>query len=137
MEDPREAGRLVAKVDATAWVDRYLLDVLATQKQASIPFGGAVLEVGCGTGIIIAEVSKNRPDLTCVGVDSSLRRLTDGHQWEKLSLTTANADKLPYNDCRFDAVYCRLMLEYLSHPEASLAEMFRVCKPGGSFSFRI
>lgn len=41
-------------------------------------------------------------------------------------------DKMPIEDGIFDAVLCTQVLEHLEKPKESVAEMFRVLKPGGT-----
>lgn len=43
----------------------------------------------------------------------------------------ANADDLPFDDGKFDAVTCQTLLLHLARPEAALAEMIRVTASGG------
>jgi SAM-dependent methyltransferase len=67
MEDPREAQRLAAKVDAPRWVDRYLARHLRP--------GMRILDVGCGPAVLAGELARRSPDVAIVGVDASAQRL--------------------------------------------------------------
>jgi uncharacterized protein YbaR (Trm112 family) len=42
-----------------------------------------------------------------------------------------DAHSLPYADGSVDAIYCEAVLEHLTDPDRAVAEMFRVCRPGG------
>jgi SAM-dependent methyltransferase len=132
MEDPREDGRLTAKVDAAQWTDQYLSAFLAEGQPTGLRANGRVLEVGCGPGHLLAEVSRRRPDLLCVGVDLRAPRVTERGPRPGISFTVGRAEQLPFEDGRLDLVYCRFLLEYLTHPELAMAEMVRVCKPLGA-----
>jgi SAM-dependent methyltransferase len=44
----------------------------------------------------------------------------------------ANACKIPFRDDSFDMCFCTQMLEYAPNPQAVIAEMRRVLKPGGA-----
>ncbi len=46
-------------------------------------------------------------------------------------LQEGNAAQLPFVDASFDLVICRGALHHFPHPEEAIAEMARVCRPGG------
>jgi SAM-dependent methyltransferase len=86
-----------------------------------LPDGTAVLDAGCGEGVLVQEYSGT---LRIEGVDANYRSalVREG------SLTA-----LPYADASFDQVLCLDVLEHLTFPEqpVAVAELFRVLKPGG------
>jgi SAM-dependent methyltransferase len=125
MEDPREGGRLVAKVDPYRWVAEQLGDRIGPSTK--------VLEVGCGPMHLIGAV-KHAGAVTAVGVDLSQERLSAGSGAGVAGLagTRATADHLPFAGGSFDIVYSRFLLEYLSDPASAVAEMRRVARPGGT-----
>jgi SAM-dependent methyltransferase len=131
MEDPREGRRLAAKVDTRDWAKRYLDESVLNGKHPIRP-SGAVLEVGCGPAVLLAEVNRRRPDLHCVGIDAGARRLAALERHPQVQLAAARAECLPFRDASFDLVYCRMVLEYLPAPERAIAEMVRVCRPDGT-----
>lgn len=131
MDSPYEADRLAAKVDAPAWVDHFLARSLAAPGSGSIPFGGSVLDVACGPGVLLAEVRRRRPDLRCCGVDISLHRLDHARAQPGVQVAVGAAEALPFPDDCFDQVVCRMLMEYLPTRERAMAELVRVCRPGG------
>jgi len=46
-------------------------------------------------------------------------------------LASADAESLPFPDGAFDLVTCRIALHHFPHPRRAVAEMTRVCRPGG------
>jgi SAM-dependent methyltransferase len=50
---------------------------------------------------------------------------------DNLSWDLGRADDLPYTDESFDAVVTRFSFHHLEEPAWALAEMVRVCRPGG------
>ncbi|MEU6168736.1 methyltransferase domain-containing protein [Streptomyces tanashiensis] len=127
MEDRREAGRLVAKVDADAWVREYLDPVLPTG-------AGRVLDVGAGPGHIAEAVLRARPDAEVTAFDGNPDRLAAGTgnpAGDALVRHSGDARALPFDDGSFDLVYSRLMLQYVAERERAVAEMARVTRPGG------
>lgn len=103
---------------------RHLLD------KAVLPRNARVLEIGSGTGAVLAELASEFP--RSVGVDINQDYL---HWFRELSphalLTAANGYDLPFPPNSFDLVYCHFLLLWLEEPAAVLQEAIRVCKPGG------
>jgi SAM-dependent methyltransferase len=48
----------------------------------------------------------------------------------------ANADRIPYENERFDVVFSDNVLEHLDEPLSVFREVARVLKPGGRFLFK-
>jgi ubiquinone/menaquinone biosynthesis C-methylase UbiE len=94
--------------------------------------GRRILEVGCGSGPLMAALRDKGAivsgfDLSAEMIDLARRRLGDD-----VDLTVADLAKpLPYDDAAFDAVTASLVLHYLEDWTEPLAELRRVLKPGG------
>ena len=50
---------------------------------------------------------------------------------ERIALTCGRAEQLPFPDASFDALTFTYLLRYVDDPQATLAELARVVKPGG------
>jgi SAM-dependent methyltransferase len=107
------------------WWYRSLHDVVGSR------LGGAatVLDVGCGTGGMLARLSRVRS----LGVDLSPAALSHARRRGLRAVARASAGALPFPDGSFDAV---LALDLLYHRDvddegAALAECRRVVRPGG------
>ena len=126
MEDPREAQRLVDKVEPTEWVQRYLARHLRPDSR--------VLDVGSGPGVLATEIARRCLRGQVVALDQSAERSSQAGmrlaRYGGYSLV-GDAAILPFEDGSFDLVYCRFLLEYLRDPEQAVREMVRVCRPGG------
>src|ERR1700693_3032709 len=72
MEGPREAIRLEAKVDAHAWVQKYLAHRVGA--------GAEVLSVGCGPGVILREVVALHRSIQATGLDVSADRIKEARE---------------------------------------------------------
>ena len=97
--------------------------------------GGAVLDVGVGTGL---ELPMFSPDVQVTGIDlcePMLRRAKQRIARERLSnisgLLLMDATQLAFPDQSFDCVVAPYLLPVAPVPEAILDERARVVKPGG------
>lgn len=97
-----------------------------------------LLEIGCGTGALTAEIARAYPRLAIDAIDPSTDYL--GAAKRKLGAARANwhegfAEKLPFADGTFDAaVSCYLFHELPPKiRKAVVAELARVVKPGGFY----
>ena len=93
----------------------------------------SVLDVGCGTGEFTRRVAEMFPQARVVGVDliDDHLRLARMHSTSRVTYQQADAFELPFAAGEFDLVVCRHMLQAIPHAERVLAEMVRVCRPGG------
>ncbi|MFZ5962307.1 class I SAM-dependent methyltransferase [Thalassococcus sp. BH17M4-6] len=97
--------------------------------------GPKVLEVGVGTGLALRHYA---PHLDVTGIDFSdemLAKARDKVQEMSLSQVTElrqmDARKLDFADNQFDTVVAMHIVSVVPEPERVVAEMARVCKPGG------
>ena len=97
---------------------------------------GEVLEIGGGSGAMAALVADRFPearftitDLDDEMVDVARNRL--GMRTNVIAVEPADVTSLPFDDGRFDAVTCYLMLHHVIDWEDALVEAHRVLKPGG------
>ena len=99
--------------------------------------GQAVLDVASGTaGVAIQIVA--RTGASVVGVDLTEQMLRQGQRnvaaaamSDRIRLTAGRAEQLPFADATFDALTFTYLLRYVLDPQATLAELARVVKPGG------
>jgi phosphatidylethanolamine/phosphatidyl-N-methylethanolamine N-methyltransferase len=97
--------------------------------------GQRVLEVGIGPG---SSLSLYPHDVNIVGIDISAKmidkakhkaaRLRNGRE---ISLQVMDACNLDFGDESFDAVVSSYVITVVPDPVRAVAEMLRVCRPGG------
>ena len=87
---------------------------------------GKVLDVGSGSGYLQDIVD----DYT--GLDISSAAAAHYHK----AFVHGTATAMPFADATFDAVWSVWVLEHIPNPEAALAEIRRVVKPGGLIYLR-
>ena len=94
--------------------------------------GGTVLDVATGTGLVAALLLARGHAVT--GLDQSAemlaaaRRRFDG----RVPLVEASATDIPFPDASFDHLTFTYLLRYVDDPGATLAELARVVRPGGT-----
>jgi SAM-dependent methyltransferase len=110
----------------TAQVRRFLFDGCSLS-QAKIG-----LEVGCGTGVIAADLA-TLGGAHLVGIDLRADFLQIARaQFPELRLSQSNALHLPFPAGSFDFTCCHYFLLWMHDSLAALREMRRVTRPGGA-----
>lgn len=96
---------------------------------------GSVLEVGVGTGL---SLSRYAPHLKVTGIDFSQDMLDKAHEkvardnlTNVVELRQMDARELDFPDGHFDTVVAMYLVSVVPEPERVMAEIARVCKPGG------
>jgi ubiquinone/menaquinone biosynthesis C-methylase UbiE len=101
--------------------------------------GESVLEVGCGTGVMLPSlVQAVEPEGSVTGLDHSAaflaradRRLSDAGLDARVRLVRGDALALPFEDASFDATHEERVLMHLADPDGAIREMVRVTRSGG------
>ena len=105
-----------------------MIDDLELQVTAPYAQGARVLELGCGTGLILARVAEIADQV--VGID-----LSEGmaqHARERgLDVHIGSVCDLPFDDDQFDLTYSFKVLAHIPDIDAALREAARVTRPGG------
>jgi demethylmenaquinone methyltransferase/2-methoxy-6-polyprenyl-1,4-benzoquinol methylase len=107
-QDPRWRRFLVGRVDA--------------------PRAASVLDVATGTGLVARALAARGYRVT--GLDASEPMLRSGEAAG--SRVVALAESLPFGDAGFAALTFTYLLRYVDDPGATLEELVRVVRPGGT-----
>jgi demethylmenaquinone methyltransferase / 2-methoxy-6-polyprenyl-1,4-benzoquinol methylase len=98
-----------------------------------------VLDVASGTAAVAIELVHANASRTVVGVDQSPEMLAAGRErvahaglCERIELREARAEDLSFADGEFDAVTFTYLLRYVDDVPATLRELVRVVRPGGT-----
>lgn len=120
--------------------DRVFGTLLASGRHAAVAWlnrrgGLRILEVGVGTGLSLSDYRK---DNRVVGIDLSTDMLKVAQERvarENLAhvegLLEMDAGKLAFADGCFDVVVAMYVMTVVPDPQGTMAELERVCKPGG------
>jgi ubiquinone/menaquinone biosynthesis C-methylase UbiE len=94
-----------------------------------------VLDVACGPGLVALALAETARHVTGLDVTPAMldkaRELQRQRKLENLSWELGRAEALLHADSSFDVVVTRFSFHHLLDPAAALAEMVRVCRPGG------
>ncbi len=128
------------------WARYVAQTTAATLRRLAPAPGETLLDVGCGTGVLLAAVQAI-PGIHAVGADLSPEMLGVAHARVAPSrltpslvgagaratiiLVAADAAALPFGGAAFDAVVSNSALHFTLDPYATLAEWRRVLRPGG------
>ncbi|MFE9458240.1 class I SAM-dependent methyltransferase [Streptomyces californicus] len=100
--------------------------------------GDAVLDAGCGTGRALPALrAAVGPKGTVLGADLTPAMLTEAVRAGRdgsAVLLRADVARLPLRDGVLDAVFGAGLISHLSRPEADVAELARVVRPGGTLA---
>jgi len=117
-----------------AMVDRLV------QAPAVGPEDRIVLDVAAGTAGVSLQIAE-RTGARVIGLDLTEQMLRQGARnvaaagaSRRISLVNARAEQLPLPDASVDALTFTYLLRYVSDPQATLTELARVVRPGGTMA---
>lgn len=105
-----------------------LLDELETGFVRRFAEGRSVLEVGCGTGLLLRRIAEFAS--ATQGVDLSPGMLEKARE-RGLNVVEGSATELPFADASFDVTCSFKVLAHVREIRTALTEMARVTRPGG------
>jgi ubiquinone/menaquinone biosynthesis C-methylase UbiE len=117
---------------------RWILRPFADRVLEQLPFGGWVLDLGTGPGLMPIYWARQRPDIEVVGVDLSPAMLalarTEAERAgvaSRVRFIQADAADTGLASGSFDVVACHYMLHHFADPARALCEMQRLAKLDG------
>lgn len=106
---------------------------LSEKVMDSLPPGGRLLDIGCGTGLFVERYCERGG--RAVGLDLSPKMIERARdRCRSAEWTVGTGETLPFRDDVFDAVSSLLAFSYFRDPDRMLAEVLRVLRPGGRLS---
>jgi SAM-dependent methyltransferase len=99
-----------------------------------------VLEVGCGVGIDLVHFARAGSRVTGIYLSEtavSLARQNFQHNNLPGHFHRMNGEAMSFAEASFDVVYAHGVLQYTADPQAMMADIHRVLRPGGQAIFMV
>jgi ubiquinone/menaquinone biosynthesis C-methylase UbiE/protein-S-isoprenylcysteine O-methyltransferase Ste14 len=105
-------------------------------EQIAVPAGARILDVGCGTGLLTAQIAARHPEVQVIGIDASrpmIAQATRKRETANCRFQQALGEELPFADAGFELVTSALFFHHVDRELKlrALEEIARVLKPGG------
>lgn len=108
-----------------------MLDDLEMQVVSPLARGKRVLEVGCGTGLILGRLARHAEHACGMDISPGMLRAAKARG---LDVVLGSATCLPYADASFDLVCSFKVLAHVPDIALALKEIARVTQPGGTMA---
>ena len=134
----RHADRASAGYDAAAVLAARLREDMVRRLEWVAFVPETVLDLGCGTGHGAASLAARWPGARVIALDASPAMLDEASRREgaeRFELQLAEAESIPLPDASVDLVFSNLLLPWCEDIDAVFAEVARVLKPRGLFTF--
>lgn len=104
-----------------------------TLARTDVESGDRVVDVGCGTGVLLGRLLDRRSDIEATGLDLSARMLEVARRRlpGDVELVQGEATSLPFAEKSFDVAVSSSALHYVERPQRVLEEMHRVLDDRG------
>jgi len=100
-----------------------------------------ILDLGCGIGFWVTELAmRGYGNLTAADLTQNALAVTQKRLKTyglKADLAQQNAEKLSFEDEKFDHINCQGVIHHTPNTEQTIAEIARVLKPGGTASISV
>lgn len=120
------------------WFGRYSDATLDAAERLVVQYARqpkALLDVACGTGLLVERLRPSFPQMRIVGVDISEDMLEQARRKFADDTRTewhiAKAESLPFDDGTFDILTCTHAFHLFKNQDSALTEFRRVVRPGG------
>ena len=102
--------------------------IRAELERLPLPTGAAILDAGCGSG-------RTMQELVGLGTVSGIELNQDAAELARSrgfgEVRVGRLEELPWPEASFDLITCLDVIEHTPDDRATLAELRRVCRPGG------
>lgn len=112
---------------------RALLRAVEVRFMGRVPLVHPILDIGCGDGHFASIAYNVKIDM---GLDPLWSDLIEAHARRDVyaQVVKGDATRMPFPDASFNTVVSNCVIEHIPDNEATLAEIGRVLRPGGTFA---
>jgi ubiquinone/menaquinone biosynthesis C-methylase UbiE len=104
----------------------------------ALPEPRAILDIGCGTGLLLAQAAQRFPGARLTGIDAAAEMIrvarSSAPADAPVEFLQATAEALPFEPASFDVVLTTMSFHHWADQPAALGEVRRVLVPGGLFA---
>jgi len=101
-------------------------------KQVKLSPDMTILDVGCGTGIMLRKMADSCP-IIGYGIDMEENMIKEAqHKCPEMNIQISRCEETPFEDNTFDTIIACLAYHHFSDREGFAKESARILKPGGS-----
>ncbi|MBU5615079.1 malonyl-ACP O-methyltransferase BioC [Geomonas azotofigens] len=132
--------RQATDYDRHAVVQGRVVDKLLGLLQAEQVAPASLLDIGAGTGRLLARLTELYPEMDAVGVDLApgmCEAAAANLAGRRVRMVNADAESLPFDAESFDVVVSTSTYQWLATLDGAFAEARRVLRPGGVFCFAL
>lgn len=118
---------------------RVLARLLTQLDQYAVSPAARILDIGCGTGRLLALLGQQYPDAVLTGLDLAPNMLSQAAERlaASVNLVQGDAEHLPFPDAAFSLILSSSTFQWLDSLDCCFYEVFRVLEPGGRFVFSL
>lgn len=93
----------------------------------------SVLDIGCGTGLLLTQLQQRYEESYCWGLDLAFNMSCHAQRrcGGNTMVVNGDAEQLPFADKSFELVVSTSMFQWLEHLSTAISEALRVVVPGG------
>jgi len=111
----------------------------AALRNITLKKNNAVLDVGCGTGLLFPHTADKTQRLIAIDISRKLLKKAKkrAKQHPNIALIQADADHTPFKNQTFHTVFAITLLQNTPHPTATLREIERITRPEATIGLTI
>ncbi len=133
----RNFVRRAASYDCHAGVQRFMAWQLLAKAEGPVAQAARILEVGCGTGYLTAELRRLNPGahLVAVDLDAALLDRARHRLGPDPRVAWVIADGEAISEKGFDLIISNSTFQWFTQPETTMSVYFQSLRPGGWLAF--